>query len=95
MGRDDLGELAPGKAADFVGVPLDTVSMAGGAVHDAIGALLLCNVGSVEFSVINGRQVVKNSKLLTVDLQKLVERHNQIAAEIVSKYPVPERFKLV
>ena len=95
LGRDDLGELAPGKAADFVGVPLDTIAMAGGAVHDAVGALLLCNAGTVEFSVINGRQVVKDGKLLTVDVEKLVERHNQIAAEIVSKYPVPERFKLV
>lgn len=95
LGRDDIGELAPGKAADFIGVPLNTVSMAGGAVHDPVGALLLCNVGTVSLSVINGRVVVKDGKLLTVDLEKLIERHNQIAVEMAAKYPVPERFKLV
>jgi len=38
-------------------------------VHDAVAALLLCNAGSVEFSVINGRQVVMDGKLLTVDVE--------------------------
>lgn len=95
LGRDDLGVLAPGKAADFIGVPLDTVAMAGGAVHDPMAALLLCNVGTVSLSVINGRIVVKDGKLLTIDLDKLIERHNQIAEEMAAKYPVPERFKLV
>lgn len=95
LGRDDLGVLAPGKAADFIGVPLDTVAMAGGAVHDPMAALLLCNVGTVSLSVINGRIVVKDGKLLTIDLEKLIERHNQIAVQMAAKYPVPERFKLV
>jgi len=95
LGRDDLGVLAPGKAADFIGVPLDTIAMAGGAIHDPMAALLLCQVGSVSLSVINGRMVVRDGKLLTIDLEKLVERHNQIAAEMAAKYPVPERFKLV
>lgn len=95
LGRDDLGVLAPGKAADFIGVPLDTVAMAGGAVHDPMAALLLCNVGTVSLSVINARIVVKDGKLLTIDLEKLIERHNQIAVQMAAKYPVPERFKLV
>jgi 8-oxoguanine deaminase len=95
LGRDELGILAPGKAADFIGVPLNTIAMAGGAVHDPLAALLLCNTGTVSLSVINGRVVVRDGKLLTIDLEKLIERHNQIAIEMASKYPVPERFKLV
>ncbi|MHB8194322.1 MAG: 8-oxoguanine deaminase [Bellilinea sp.] len=95
LGRDDLGVLSPGKAADFISVPLNTIAMAGGAVHDPLAALLLCNVGTVSLSVINGRVVVRDGKLLSIDLEKLIERHNQIAIELASKYPVPERFKLV
>ncbi len=95
IGREDIGSLEPGKAADFVGVNLNSLSMAGGAVHDPLAALLLCTVDGVELSVINGRLVVRDGKLLTLDVEKLVERHNEIAAEIVSRHPEPERFKLV
>jgi cytosine/adenosine deaminase-related metal-dependent hydrolase len=95
LGRDEIGSLQPGKAADFVGVNLNTLSMAGGAVHDPLAALLLCTIDRVDLSVINGKVVVQDGKLLTLDLGRLVERHNQIAAEIVSRHPTPERFKLV
>jgi cytosine/adenosine deaminase-related metal-dependent hydrolase len=95
LGRDEIGSLEPGKAADFVGVNLNTLSMAGGAVHDPLAALLLCTVDRVELSVINGKVIVQDGRLLTLELDRLVERHNQIAAEIVSRHPTPERFKLV
>ena len=95
LGRDEIGALEPGKAADFVGVNLNTLSMAGGAVHDPLAALLLCTVDKVDLSVINGKVVVREGKLLTIDVGKLVVRHNEIAEEIVSRHPNPERFKLV
>jgi cytosine/adenosine deaminase-related metal-dependent hydrolase len=95
LGRDDVGSLEPGKAADFVGVNLNTLSMAGGAVHDPLAALLLCTIDRVALSVINGKLIVQDGKLLTLELNRLVVRHNQIAAEIVSRHPTPERFKLV
>lgn len=94
LGRDDIGVLATKKAADLIGVPLNTVHMAGGAIHDPLAALLLCNVPGVSFSVINGQVVVKDGKILTIDLEDLVERHNQIAEEIVRRHPEPDKFKL-
>ncbi|MCU0508633.1 MAG: amidohydrolase family protein, partial [Anaerolineae bacterium] len=42
LNRDDIGQLAPGKAADFIGVKLNRLEMAGAAVHDPVAALLLC-----------------------------------------------------
>ena len=95
LGRPDIGSLEIGKAADFIGVDLNTVSMAGGAVHDPLAALLLCTIERVSLSVINGRKVVQDGKLLTIDLPKLIERHNHIAQEMVARHPEPERFKLV
>jgi len=95
LGRPDIGSLEIGKAADFIGVDLKTVSMAGGAVHDPLAALLLCTIERVALSVINGRKVVQDGKLLTIDLANLIERHNRIAETMVARHPEPERFKLV
>ncbi|MFT7220079.1 MAG: 8-oxoguanine deaminase [Candidatus Azotimanducaceae bacterium] len=95
LGRPELGRLQPGLAADFIGVSSQTLQMAGGAVHDPLAALLLCHVDRVALSVINGRVIVKQGELLTVDLDRLIERHNTLAAEYVSRHPVPERFSLV
>lgn len=95
LGRNDIGVLRPGMAADFIGIPLDTIAMAGGAVHDPLAALFLCSVPRVDFSVINGKVIVEDGELKTIDLERHIARHNEIARRNVSKYPVPERFKLV
>lgn len=95
LGRDDIGQLSPSMAADFIGVDLNTLSLSGGAVHDPLGAMLLCNVQQVSFSVINGRVIVKDGKLLTLDVEEHVASHNQIAREMVSRHPMTEQFRLV
>jgi 8-oxoguanine deaminase len=82
LGRDDIGQLAPGKAADFIGVRLDRPDYAG-ALHDPLAALVFCAPQSVDLSVINGRTVVEDGRLLTVDLGPLVERHNRISRNLV------------
>ncbi|MCU0928981.1 MAG: 8-oxoguanine deaminase [Burkholderiaceae bacterium] len=82
LGRDDIGMLAPGMAADLVGVPLDDVGVAG-AQHDPVAALFFCHVPKVRFAVVQGRVVVKDGELVTVDLPRLLERHNRLAGELV------------
>ena len=88
IGRDDLGQLAPGKAADFIGVRLDRLELAGGAVHDPVAALLLCTPRGVDLSVINGRVVVRNGRLEGIELEPLIERHNQLARAMAARHPV-------
>jgi cytosine/adenosine deaminase-related metal-dependent hydrolase len=79
LGRDDIGYLAPGMAADFAGYRLDTPGMAGAAVHDPLAALVFCQPPPVYLSVINGRVRVREGTLLGVDLPALIARHNAIA----------------
>lgn len=79
LGRDDIGYLAPGMAADFIGYRLDTLSMAGGAIHDPLAALVFCHPPQVDLSVINGRIRVQHQNLLDVDIAALSARHNAIA----------------
>ncbi len=83
LGRDDIGYLAPGMAADFIGYRLDTLGFAGGAVHDPLGALVFCQPPLVDLSVINGRVRVQSGQLLGVDLPPLIARHNALARALV------------
>ncbi|HEX9989819.1 MAG TPA: 8-oxoguanine deaminase [Chloroflexia bacterium] len=79
LGRDDIGYLAPGMAADFIGYRLDTLGLAGGAVHDPLASIVFCQPPNVDLSVINGQVRVQEGRLVGVDLPPVVERHNAIA----------------
>ena len=81
LNRDDIGALAVGMAADIVTVPLDDIGMAG-ALHDPLAALLFCQVPRVRHSIVNGRVVVRDGRIATLDLPVLLERHNALAADL-------------
>ena len=82
LGRSDIGHLAVGLCADLALFDLDTLSFAGGAVHDPVGALILCASPQADYTVVNGRVVVRQGQLATVDLGPLIERHNTLALEL-------------
>jgi len=83
LGRDDIGALAPGMAADLVTLPLDDIGLAG-ALHDPLAALLFCHVPRVRHVVVNGQLRVRDGQLTGVELPLLVERHNRLAAQLVN-----------
>jgi cytosine/adenosine deaminase-related metal-dependent hydrolase len=83
LNRDDIGALAPGMAADIVTIPLDEIGMAG-AHHDPVAALFFCHVPRVKHSFVHGRQVVQDGRLVTVDLPRLIERHNKLATQLAN-----------
>jgi cytosine/adenosine deaminase-related metal-dependent hydrolase len=82
LGRDDIGHLAPGMAADFVAFRVDGLRHAG-ARHDPVAALVFCGAGDVATSVIDGRIVVREGRLTTLDLGPHVEMHNRIARRLL------------
>jgi 8-oxoguanine deaminase len=84
LGRNDIGALAPGMAADFIGVQMDRLAFAG-AQADPVAALLFCTPPTVDLSVINGRMVVGDGQLLDLDLAATVTRHNELALELLDK----------
>lgn len=87
LGRDDIGHLAAGMAADLALFDLRTLGFAGGAVHDPVGALLLCASATTSHTVVDGRVVVRDGRLTTVDLGPLVERHNRLAMDLAAAVP--------
>ncbi len=83
LGRDDIGHLAPGMAADLALFDLRGLGFAGGAVHDPVASLLLCAPAQAAYTIVNGRVVVREGQLTTLDLGPLVEHHNRLAAQLV------------
>lgn len=82
LGRSDIGHLAPGMCADIALFDLRTLNFAGGAVHDPVASLLLCASPNAAYTVVNGRVVVREGRLATLELGPLVERHNRLALQL-------------
>jgi 8-oxoguanine deaminase len=82
--RDDIGGLEPGKAADFVAFRIDELAHAGG-LSDPVAALVTCTPAHVWLSVINGRVIVADGELRTVELGPLIEQHNQISQQMLER----------
>ena len=83
LGRNDIGSLEPGKAADFTAINLNRIDYAG-ALHDPVAAVVFCAPVKVDYTVVGGKFVVKAGKLTTVELPKLIETHNQAAARLLN-----------
>ncbi|HRJ72318.1 MAG TPA: amidohydrolase family protein, partial [Terrimicrobiaceae bacterium] len=84
LGRTDIGSLEPGKCADFFSLDLQTVGYAG-ALHDPVAAALFCAPQSAKFTVVNGRIIVEDGRLLSVDLPQVIATHNRCAAAIAAE----------
>jgi len=85
LGRDDIGSLAPGKAADLIGIQLDRLEYAGAACHDPLAALVLCTPPTVDLSIVNGRVVVEDGRIPGLDLERLIARQNELASQMVRR----------
>ncbi|CAN5527231.1 8-oxoguanine deaminase [soil metagenome] len=80
LGRDDIGSLEPGKCADFFALNLHTVDFAGG-LNDPVAATLFCAPQKASLTVINGRTIVKDGAVVTVDMGPVVEAHNRFSLQ--------------
>jgi len=81
LGRDDIGVLAPGYAADFIAIDLDRVDFAG-ALHDPVAAVVLCAPARIAHSFVGGRHLVRDSRVVGVELEALIDRHNRLAWDL-------------
>ena len=83
LGRDDIGSLEPGKAADLILVDTRRLSYAG-ASSDPVAALVFSPFPEpVDTVMVDGRVIVEGGELLGVDVPELVERADAIAAGLL------------
>jgi cytosine/adenosine deaminase-related metal-dependent hydrolase len=84
LNRDDIGQLAKGFAADLIAFNLNELDFAGGW-HDPVAALLFCASTSVNYSMINGKLVVREGEVTTLPLANLIRHHNALSRQLVNR----------
>lgn len=82
LGRDDVGFLAPGMAADVAGWRVDGLTHAGAAVHDPLAALVFCEPAGADLVIVNGRVRVRDGAFAGIDADAIVRAHNAIARSL-------------
>lgn len=85
LGRDDLGYLAPGMAADFFMIDSNRLELIGTLQDVAAMPATVGFKGAVDYTVVNGRVVVKEGRLVNVDEEKLVREANRSVTEYLNK----------
>ena len=79
LGRDDCGQIAVGKRADLAIWDVSGVESAGS--WDA-AALLLAGPTRVRDLIVEGREVVRDGQMVTIDLARAVTTQNRLAADL-------------
>lgn len=85
LGREELGQIAEGMAADFFLIDLNRIDLIGTQMDPRS---VLCTVGlkgSVDYTVVNGEIVVKDQKLVHFNEDTLVEKANASFLRYISK----------
>ena len=85
LGRNDIGSIEPGKAADIAIFDVSGLDFAG-SKSDPLASLLFCGASHrTKYTIVNGKVVVKNGRLVNVNEVKLAEKANKISARLIKK----------
>ena len=81
LGRDDIGYLAKGMSADFIAFDTERKPFVG--THaDPVAALVLCQTDYVDYNFVNGRKIVDQGRLTTVDYDVLAQETRKAAIRL-------------
>ncbi|OQY26523.1 MAG: 8-oxoguanine deaminase [Candidatus Cloacimonetes bacterium 4572_55] len=85
LGREDIGSLEVGKAADLIFIDLNQVGFAGGLSDPVASVVFSPHQYRAHTVVVNGRVVVSEGKLIDFDTKNLISRHNHMSQEIIEQ----------
>ena len=80
LGRDDIGQIAPGKRADLAIWDVSGLDSAGSWDK---AALLLAGPTRVRDLFVEGRQVVRDGQVVTLDLGRVIEAQTRLAQRLM------------
>lgn len=83
LGRSDIGSLEKGKVADFISIDLDQLGYAG-AQADPVAAAVFSAPVNVSNTYVHGQAVVSNGRLVNIEIEPLIERHNALARSLLN-----------
>ena len=85
VGRDDIGQIAAGKAADLAIFDVNRLDYAGSA-GDPIASLLFCGAGHrTKWTIVNGHVVVENGILKNLDEGETTRKANAACLDLLKK----------
>jgi cytosine/adenosine deaminase-related metal-dependent hydrolase len=77
LGRDDIGELSPGKRADFAVWRADSLEL--GGADDPVAGLVFAGPHRVDHLYVAGQEVVRDGRLTHADESELAQEHRRAA----------------
>ena len=84
LGRDDIGSIEVGKAADLFMLDVNRIEYVG-ALLDPGSILATVGVsGPVDYTIVNGRVAVKHGRLCTVDESQVVAEGNELVRKLLN-----------
>ena len=85
VGRDDIGQIAAGKAADLAIFDINRLDFAGSA-GDPVAALLFCGASHrTKWTIVNGHVVVEDGRLKNIDEADVTRRANAACLDLLRK----------
>ncbi len=85
LGRDDIGMIAAGKAADLAIFDVNRLDYAGSA-GDPVASLLFCGAGHrTKWTIVNGHVVVENGVLKNIDEGDITRKANAACLDLLRK----------
>jgi cytosine/adenosine deaminase-related metal-dependent hydrolase len=81
LGRDDIGQLASGKSADFIAINRRQLGLSG-TERDPLAALIMCGPFKVDYSFINGEEIVAKGEFVRHDIDAYLARHRAVMERI-------------
>jgi cytosine/adenosine deaminase-related metal-dependent hydrolase len=87
LGREDIGSLEVGKRGDVALFSVEGLDFAG-AEADLVAAVLLCSPQRVRHLLVEGRAVVRDSRLTGSDEKEIAAHGHRIGRRIAEQHPV-------
>jgi len=83
LNQPEVGSIEEGKAADMFLINTKRLGFAGG-LSDSVSALVTCGDSQiVDITIVNGKIVVRDGRLVTIDENIVAEKANKISQEMI------------
>jgi len=82
LGRNDCGAIEVGMRADLAIWDISGLHMAG--AWDPVAALVLCAPNRVDHLIVEGRDVVRDGQMVTLDLARVIQQQNRLARRLMA-----------
>jgi cytosine/adenosine deaminase-related metal-dependent hydrolase len=82
LNRDDIGQIAVGKAADFAVYDLKQIALSG-TWSDPVAGLVLCTPMTTSYTICNGKIISQSGNINNLDLGVYLEEHRSASERLL------------